>query len=81
MAEPEEEALVEQLVTHAAIEALAETVLHGFAWRDEVPGDPALLRPGEHGVRGELGTVIRDDHARLAPSLDQCRQLACHAPP
>jgi hypothetical protein len=35
MVEAEEQALVEKLVAHSAVEALAEPVLHGLAWRDE----------------------------------------------
>lgn len=74
MVEAEEQALVEQLVAHATVKAFAEAVLHRVARRDEVPGHPVLLRPGEHGVRGELRSMIRDDHARLASTLDQHRQ-------
>ena len=38
-----------------------------------------VAAPGEHRVRGELGAVIADDHARLAMRL-VCRQLAGHTP-
>ena len=34
--EVEEQRLVEKLVTHAAVEALDESVLHGLPGRDEV---------------------------------------------
>lgn len=81
MVEAKEQALIEQLIAHAAVEAFAEAVLHGFAWRDEVSGDPALVRPGEHRVRGELGSMVGDDHACLAPPLDQPCQFARHARP
>jgi hypothetical protein len=47
---------VEQLVAHPAIEAFTEAVLRPFS-----------RRPGQHGVAGELGAVVRDNHARLAP--------------
>ena len=80
MIEAEEQALVEKLVAHAAIEALAETVLHRLPRRDEMPDDPVVLRPGEHGVRSELGPVVRNDHAGLAAPLDQRGQFARHAP-
>jgi len=76
--EAEEEALIEKLVPHPAVEALTETVLHGLARSDQVPGDAALLRPGEHGVRRELGAVVRDDHSRLAALFDQHGQFARH---
>src|SRR4051794_15341256 len=41
--ETEEQTLVEQLVAHAPVEALAKAVLHRFARRDEVPGQLVVL--------------------------------------
>jgi hypothetical protein len=41
-----------------------------------VPGDLMVLRPGQHGVAGKLGAVVRDDRARLAAPIDQRRQFA-----
>ena len=79
--EPEKQALVEKLVAHAAVEALAKAVLHRLSRRNEMPDDLVVPREGEHGVRGELGPVVRDDHAGLAAPLDQRRQFARHAPP
>src|SRR6201994_4759142 len=61
MVEAEEQALVEKLVAHAPIETLAEAILHRLSWRNEMPDDPVVLRPGEHGVRGELGPIVRED--------------------
>src|SRR6202034_1179789 len=81
MIEAEEQALVEKVVAHAAVETLAEAILHRLSWRNEMPDDPVVLRPGEHGVRGELGPVVRDDHAGLAAALDQNSQFARDAPP
>jgi hypothetical protein len=46
------------------------------AWGDEVPGYPILLRPGQHGVRGELGSVVGDDTAWSAAPPYQAGQLA-----
>jgi hypothetical protein len=80
MIEAEEQALVEKLVAHAPIETLAEAILHRLSWRNEMPDDPVVLRPGEHGVRGELGPIVRDDHAGLAAPFDQRRQFPRHAP-
>src|SRR5436305_5860112 len=80
MIEAEEQALVEKLVAHAPVEALAEAVLHRLSGRNEMPDNPVVLRPGEHGVRGELGPIVRDDHAGLAAALDQNSQFARHAP-
>ena len=77
--EPEKHRLVQQFVPHATVEALAKAVLHGLFRRDEMPDDLVLLRPGKHGVRRELGSVVRDDHAGRASPRDQRRQLARHA--
>jgi hypothetical protein len=35
-----------------------------------------ILRPGEDGVRGELGAVVGNDHFRLAATANQVGQLA-----
>ena len=43
--EPEEQRLVEQLVPHAAVEALAEAVLHRLARHDE------SIRPAAAALR------------------------------
>jgi len=61
-----EQALVEKLVAHPAVEAFTESVLHGLAGRNEMPGDLGLLSPGEHGARRELRAVVGDDGTRLA---------------
>lgn len=53
--------------------------LHRLARRDVVPFHAVILRPGEDRVRGELGAVVRDDHARLAAVSDQFQSV--HAPP
>src|SRR5450755_1068186 len=80
MIEAEEQALVEKLVAHAPVETLAEAVLHRLSWRNEMPDEPVVLRPGEHSVRGELGPIVRDDHAGLAAPFDQRRQFPRDAP-
>lgn len=64
--QPEKQRLVEQFIAHAPVEALAEPALHRFAGRDEMPGDIGFLRPRQHGVRGELRAIVRDDQSRLA---------------
>jgi len=61
MTKTQEQRLVRELVTHAAVEALAEGGLHQLAGRDIMPGDAFGLAPGEDGVRGELGTIVGDD--------------------
>ena len=47
----------EKLVAHAPVETLAEAILHRLSWRNEMPDDAVVLRPGEHGVRGKLGPL------------------------
>src|SRR3954462_14114541 len=69
--EAEEQGFVEKLVPHPAVEAFTEAVLHRLAPRNEMPVDLVLLRPGQHGIAGELGAVVGDDHARLAALIDQ----------
>jgi hypothetical protein len=42
------------------------------------------LREGalsQHRIAGELGAVVRDDHAKLAAAIDQRRQFALPAVP
>jgi hypothetical protein len=51
--EAEEQALVQQLVAHPAIERLREPVLRRLAWRDVMPGDPLVLGPRQDGRGGE----------------------------
>ncbi len=80
MVEAEEQGLVQEFVAQAALEALADAVLHRLAGCDEVPGDPVLARPCEHRVRGELGAVVGDDELGLATPGDQVCQFARDPP-
>lgn len=50
--------LIEQFVTHAAVERLADSVLHRFSRGNETPRDPTALSPSEHPVGGELGSMV-----------------------
>ncbi len=59
--EAAEQRLVQEFVAHAAVESLADAVLHRLARRDVVPGDPGLDAPSEDGVRGELGAVAHQE--------------------
>ena len=70
--------LVQAFITEASDEAFGESVLHRFAWRDEVPFDGALLAPTEHDVRREFGTVARDDQERVAAVLGDPVQFSCN---
>jgi transposase len=76
--EIEEQGLVEKLVAHAPVEALDKAILHRLAGGDEVPVDLAVPAPSQHGVAGELGAVVADDHARLAAPFDDRCQLTRH---
>jgi hypothetical protein len=75
MVKVEEQALVEKLVAHAAVEALTEAGLHRLSRRNEMPDDRVVVRPGQHGVRGKFGAVVGDDYAGFAAALDQDSQL------
>ena len=75
----DEQGLRSKLVAHASVEAFDEAVLHRLAWCDEAPVDRVVLAPGEHGVAGELGAVVADDHIRLAAPFNDRRQLPRHA--
>lgn len=55
---------------------LHEAVLHWLARRDLIPLDSMVLLPFEDGVRGQLGSVIRDDHAGMARPEGDPVQLA-----
>src|SRR5215212_5917194 len=74
--EAEEQGLVQELVPHAPVEALADAVLHRLARCDEVPGDPVLARPAKHGIRGELGAMVGNNHRRAAAAGDERCELA-----
>jgi hypothetical protein len=63
-----EQVFVQAFVAQPAVEAFNKTVLHRLAGRDVVPLDPELFLPSQHGVRGELGAIVADDHAWAAPS-------------
>ncbi len=77
-AEAEEQALVQKLVTHPAVEALELAVLHRLSRRDVMALDAMILRLGEDGVLRELRAVIGNDHVRLAATADHIGQLRCH---
>ena len=61
-ADREEQGFVKELVAHATFEAADEPVLRRLARRDVMPLDAGVAGPGEHRVRGKLGTVTADDH-------------------
>lgn len=63
MGEVAKQGLVQKLVSHPAVEAFVETVLHRLAWRDVMLFDFVLGAPLQDCVRGQLGAIVRDDHA------------------
>ena len=78
MIEAEEQGFIEKLIPHPTVKTLAEAVLHGLARCNEVPIDVVFFSPSQHGVRRELGAVVRDDQSRLAALFDQRGQFARH---
>lgn len=60
-----EEVLVEAFIAQPTIEAFHEAILHGLARRDVVPRHGLVLLPFEDGVRCQLGSIVRDDHAGI----------------
>src|SRR6516162_4147017 len=68
MIEIEEQALVEKFVAHAAVEALAESVLHRPPRRDEMPDDPVSRCGGCFSAIAGLATpVLRHRATKLIP--------------
>jgi hypothetical protein len=75
-----EDRLIEQFVTHAAVERLADPVLHRFSRGNEMPSDPTALSPDEHSVGGELGSMVGDDQIGFAAPGDDSVEFARHPP-
>lgn len=63
MAVAAEQMLIDTFIPEPAVEAFDKTVLHRLARRDVVQFDPAIPLPGQHGVRGQFGSVVADHHA------------------
>src|SRR5665213_2953190 len=76
--EIDEQALIEKLVAHPAVERLDVAVLHRSTWCDVMPFDSMVLCPAQDRSRGELGAVVGDDHLRLATRIYERSQLACN---
>jgi len=77
---PKKQGLVQQFIPHPPVEGFDEAVLHGLAGGDVVPVDGMVRRPGEDRMRGELRTIVGNNHPRLAAPGDQVRQLPGHTP-
>ena len=76
MAEVPEDVLVQAFIPEPTIECFAERVLGRLAWGNVMPVEIAILDPAEHGVRGELCAVVRDDELGFTTSFDQAVQLS-----
>jgi len=76
-----EQVLVETLVSQLSIEAFQEAVLHRLSRRDVVPFDTPILLPGEHGIRGEFGSIVTDLYAGIAAPFGNGIQLTGYAFP
>lgn len=76
--EAEEQGFVEKLISHPAVEAFKEAVLHRFARRDEVPSDLVVLQPGQHVVPRhdffDLGDRQREPGSGMASSARRFRK-------
>lgn len=70
--------LLQQFVTHPAIESLYITVLHGPARGDVVPLYAMILCPFQHDICGQFDAVVGRDHHRSAPPGHQ-RTAARHS--
>lgn len=80
-----------QLVPKVAVETLQEAIQHQIAARKSpplaaiglkrwlTPFDAAFLLPSRHGVRGQFGAVVADDHAGVARHVADPVQLS-HEP-
>lgn len=62
MAQAEEQALFQRLITHMLVERLDVAILYRLAWDDVMPLDPVLSRSGEDGLPEQRGTVVRHSH-------------------
>ena len=86
--EVEEQALVEKLVAHAAVEGFDVAILHRLAGSDVVPFDRVLLLPGQDGALVVAGTHIATGRAAIMAlrilqpirlSVQQCVQRLLRA--
>src|ERR1700743_526001 len=65
-------------VSQGAVRDVDNTVPPRLAGCNVVPLDAKLLLPGQDSIRGELGAVVADDHARTTSDLDDAVKLADH---
>ncbi len=61
-----EPALIKALLTEPAVEALDGTILHRLAGINEEEPHPVLMRPPVQVTTAQLGSVVDDEHVRVA---------------
>ena len=71
-----EQVHVEALVAEAAVQAFDEAVLHRLARGDVVPLDSMVFLPLQDRMRGQLGSVVADNHERPSTKGDECIELS-----
>ncbi len=70
--------LIQTFVPKLAVEALDVGILHGSAGIDEVELHSSFLCPAEHGLAGELRSVVHYQHLRQTSALGQFLQYPSH---
>lgn len=73
-----EQFFVQQLVPQAAVEALYEGVLLGFARVDVMSIDVIITGPLQYRTAGELCSIVADDAGRLSVDAYQRIQFPGH---
>ena len=63
MTEVVEQVFVQAFVTHPAVEAFDEPVLHWLAGRDVMPVNLAVLLPFQDRIGSQFGPIVADHHA------------------
>ena len=58
---------IQVLFAELAIEALNKCILRGLAWLDKAELYTAFLRPEEHRLTDEFGSVVADNRFRSLP--------------
>ena len=58
---------IQALFTELAIEAFNECILRRLAWLDKAELHASFLRPKEHRLTGEFGSVVADNRLRSLP--------------
>ena len=79
LGEVAEDVFVQAFISQSAIESFHECVLHWLAWRDVMPTNAHVLASPQHRMGCRFGSVVADNHVRLATPVDQLIQFTAHA--